>query len=137
MAPIAKDTEPAELCALDVDEPERVGATASALLRRVHSAAHVASGLIEPELLVNLVLDGQPVTVPARHVDRVVAQHRMGLHHDVLEDLVERGPHVDVTVRVGRAVVKDPAGTTAPSEAELPVDVPRFPAAEECRLPLR
>ena len=122
--------------ALDVDEPERVRPAAPALLGRIHGAAHVAPGLVEPELLVDLMLDGQPVAVPARHVDGIVAEHRPRLDHDVLEDLVERGPHVDVPVRVGRAVVEDPARAALPAGAQLAVEVGGLPAAEELRLPL-
>ena len=89
--PVAEDPEPPELLALDVDELERVVAAAAALLGRIHGAAHVAPGLVEPELLVDLMLDGQAVAVPAGHVDGIVAEHRPGLDDDVLEDLVERG----------------------------------------------
>ncbi len=136
MRPVAEDPEPPELAALDVDELERVGPAAPALLGRIHGAAHVASGLVEPELLVDLMLDGQAVAIPAGHVDGIVAEHRPGLDHDVLEDLVERSPHVDVPVRVGRAVVENPARAALPAGAKLAVEVAGVPAAEELRLPL-
>ena len=58
-------------------------------------------------LLLDLVLDRQPVAVPARHVGRVEARHRLRLDHHVLQDLVDRVAHVDVAVGVGRAVVQD------------------------------
>ena len=53
------------------------------------------------------VLDRQAVAVPAGHVGRVEARHRLGLDHDVLQDLVDRVADVDVAVGVGRAVVQD------------------------------
>ena len=127
--PVAEDAESPELGPLDVDEAERVGAAAAALLGRIHRPANVTLRLVEAELLVDLVLDGQPVAVPAGPVDGVVAEHRLGLDHDVLEDLVERGPHVDVPVRVGRAVVENPARPALASSAQLPVEVRGVPAA--------
>ena len=135
-APVAEDPEPPKLRALDVDEPERVRPAAAALLGGIHRAPDIAPSLVETELLVDLVLDGQAVAIPPRDVDGVVAQHRPRLHHDVLEDLVERGPHVDVPVRVGRAVVEDPAGAALPARPQLPVEIRRVPSAEELRLPL-
>jgi hypothetical protein len=76
MRPVPEDAEPTELAALDVDEPQRVGSATPALLGRIHRAAHVAPCLVEPELLVDLVLDGKPVAVPARHVHGIMAEHR-------------------------------------------------------------
>ena len=108
--PVADDAEPLELLALDVDVLLRVLAAAANLLERVHGPPHVHIRGVEAELLVHLVLDGQAVAVPARHVDGVVSEHGARLDHEVLEDLVERRPHVDVAVGVGRPVVEDPQG---------------------------
>jgi hypothetical protein len=61
----------------------------------------------------DLVLDGQAVAVPARHVGRVEAGHGLGADDDVLEDLVERVADVDAAVGVGRAVVQHELGRPA------------------------
>jgi len=77
IVPVAEDSEPLELAPLDVDEPVRVLAALAALLDRIHRVTHVSAALVETELLVDLVLDRQPVTIPARYVDRVEAGHRV------------------------------------------------------------
>ena len=131
--PVTEDPETTELSPLDVDELGRVLATAPPLLERIHRLAHVDRRLVESQLHVHLVLDGQPVAVPARHVDRVVPEHRAGLDDQVLQDLVERGPHVDVAVGVRRPVVQDPAGAARRGLPDPPVDVHRLPSARATR----
>ena len=59
------------------------------------------------ELLVDLDLDGQAVTVPAGNVRGVESGHGPGLDDEVLEGLVERVAEVDCAVGVGRSVVQD------------------------------
>ena len=59
--------------------------------------------------LLDLHLDRHPVAVPAGHVRRIEPRHRPALDDDVLQDLVERMPDVDVGVRVRRAVVQHEA----------------------------
>jgi hypothetical protein len=134
--PVAEDAESLELLALNVDVLPRVLATASDLLHGIHGAPHVHVGRVEAELLVDLMLDGQTVAVPARHVDCVVAEHGARLDHEVLEDLVECRAHVDVAVGVGRAVVQDPQGPLGGGLAEAPIDVHLVPAGEHVRLEL-
>ncbi len=102
LVPVAAHAEPLELLALDVDELHRPVAAQLAQLR-LRDLRH----LLGPELLLDLVLDRLTVAVPAGHVRRVVAAHRLVLDDEVLEHLVVRGPHVDVAVRVRRAVVQD------------------------------
>jgi len=62
------------------------------------------------EGLLDLVLDRQAVTVPARRVARVEAGELARLDDHVFQDLVGRVTHVQGAVRVGRAVVQDEAG---------------------------
>ena len=135
--PIAEDADPLELLALDVDEAERVLAAAPPLLDRVHRAPHVHRRLVQAELLVHLVLDRQAVAVPARHVDRVEAEHRARLHDHVLEHLVEHVAEVDVVVRVGRPVVEDPEGPAGAHLAQALVDPELGPPGEHPGLRLR
>ena len=137
VVPVAEDAEPLELLALDVDELLRVRAAAPDLLHGIHRAAHVDPGLVEPELHVDLVLDGQTVAVEAGHVHGVEAEHRARLHHDVLQHLVEDVPHVDVAVRIGRPVVEDPRRTVSGRFAQPLVDPDLLPPREHLRLGLR
>ena len=135
IAPVAEHAEAPELLALDVDELGRVLAAAAALLHGIHGLPHVHARLVEAELLVDLVLDRQPVAIPARHVDRVVAQHGARLHDEILQDLVQRGAHVDVAVRVRRSVVEDPAADGSPRPAGSARRCPSPPSARAIPAP--
>ena len=137
IVPVAEHAEALELAPLDVDETVRVFSALPALLDRIHGVAHVDAGAVEAELLVNLVLDRQPVTIPARHVDRVEAGHRARLHDHVLQDLVQHRPEMDVPVRVRRTVVQDPDRAVRRGLANALVDSERFPPREHLGLALR
>src|SRR5262249_40754170 len=89
------------------------------------------------QLLVDLVLDREAVTIPAGHVDGIVPQHRARLDDEVLEDLVEQVPHVDVAVRIGRTVVENPERTPHRRAADPGIDVDGVPPADHVRLELR
>jgi len=56
--------------------------------------------------LFDLVLDRQPVAIPARHEVRIEAGELPGLDHHVLEDLAEAVADVQRAVGVGRAIVQ-------------------------------
>ena len=47
------------------------------------------------------------MAVPARHIRRAETGHGFRFHDEILEDLVQRGAHVDVAVGKGRTVVQD------------------------------
>src|SRR6266446_2196779 len=47
------------------------------------------------------------MTVPARNVRCVFAEHRLRFHDEIFQDFVERGSHVHVAVGKRRAVMKD------------------------------
>ena len=137
VVPVPEDAEALELAALDVDVVERVLSTPPALLDRVHGAAHVGARLVETELLVDLMLDREPMAIPARHVDGVEAHHRVGLDDHVLQDLVEHGPEMDVAVSVRRAVMEDPQRPADRGLTQALVDSERGPPGEHLRLALR
>ncbi len=82
------------------------------------------------ELGEDLVLDGQPVRVPARHVGAVPAHHRLGAHDEVLEALVHQVPHVDRAVGIGRPIVEDEPLALCPRFSGLGVQVGLRPALE-------
>src|SRR5947208_4427493 len=137
VVPVPQDAQALELVTLDVDEPERVLAALAALLDGIHGAADVHRGVVEPELLVHLVLDRQPVTVPARDEDGVEAEHRARLHDHVLKDLVEDVAQVDAAVRVRRTVVQDPERAVRGHQAQAFVHPELLPPGEHLRLVLR
>ena len=56
--------------------------------------------------LFYIVLERQPVTIPAGHVRHIFAAHGLEFENEILERLVERGADVDVAVGEGRAVVQ-------------------------------
>jgi hypothetical protein len=130
IAPVPQAAQPLELFPLDVDELLGVG-TAELPFLGDRDLLGLAA-----QLAIHLVLDGQAVAVPARHVGGVVAEHGAGLDDHVLQDLVQGVPHVDVAVGVGGAVVQDPAGPPGAGRADLLVEPGCLPHLEEFRLPL-
>ena len=130
--PAPEDAQPLERLPLLVDPLLRVLAAGLDDLGPIHVA------LLRPELLVDLELDGQAVAVPAGDVVGHVPAHVAVLHHDVLQDLVERVADVDVAVGVGRPVVEDetrpvPPGVLGDEPLE---DRLLLPLAQDLRLPL-
>ena len=85
---------------------------------------------------LDIVLDRQAVTVPARHVRCVEAGQRLRAHDDVLEDLVERVTDVQVAVGVGRAVVEHELGSPRAVLADALVELVLLPARDPLRLTL-
>ena len=101
VVPVAEDAQALEFLALDVHELGGVVPAQAAYRDR----GQVLLAL-DLELLGHLVLDGEPMAVPARDVGGLPARHVARLDDDILEDFVERMPHVQVAVGVGRAVVE-------------------------------
>jgi hypothetical protein len=99
--PVAEHAQPLEARPLEVDEPFGVGPA------RATEFGHAHLALLRTQLAIDLQLDRQTVTVPARHVRRVVPRHGLGFDHEVLEHLVECGAKVNATVGVRRPIVKD------------------------------
>ena len=67
--------------------------------------------------------DGQAVGVPAGDIGGAVARHVFLFDDDILEDLVQRGTDVDVSVGVGRPVVEDEEGFPVVAGDHLVVEV--------------
>ncbi len=129
--PVALDAEALELLALHADPVLGEGAALLAELARglgiVESRLLIALGAV---LLLDLPLDRQAVTVPARHVVGVEAQHLLGPGHHVLQDLVQRRADVDVGVGVGRPVVQDELGPAFRRLAQAVVEADLGPALQ-------
>ena len=104
IVPVGADPEPLQLLALNVDPLLGVSVALGAEFLDRHL---VLVELLLAVLLLDLLLDRQPVAVPAGHVGRVLAEHRPGADDDVLERLVDGVADVDVAVGVRRPVVED------------------------------
>ena len=118
--PRAEHAQPLELPALDINvfARERLGAAAD------------FRGLQAALLLHHLELDRQPVAVPARHERRAEAEHRARLHHEVLQNLVQRRAHVDVAIRKRRPVVQHEKRCADPRIENLLIQPRRLPLRE-------
>ncbi|MGY3355791.1 hypothetical protein ACVWZK_002454 [Bradyrhizobium sp. GM0.4] len=88
-------------------------------------------------LFLDLPFDRQAVAVPTGHVVGVEAEHLLALGHDVLEDLVQRVPDMDVAIGVGRAVMQHEFGAALGFLAELVVKADVVPVFQQLRLALR
>lgn len=98
------------------------------------------AGLVRRKILavggLDLVLDGQAVAIPARHIGRVVARQGLGADNDVLENLVDRVTDVNAAVGVRRAIVQDELRTVAANGPQLLVQTDVVPELEGFRLAL-
>ena len=131
---IAFDAEPLELVRLHLDP---VRGELPAFLAEFVDRHLVLVLAVGPVLFLDLPLDRQPVAVPARHIIRVIAAHLERAGDDVLEDLVQRMPDMDVAVGVGRAVMQNiflAAGRILP---QLSIHTHVLPALDQQRLLFR
>ena len=99
--PSPQHPQPLEFLPLNIDE-----------LGGVIPAKHPDLGLAHPffalpQRLIHLMLNRQTMAIPPGDIAAVETGHIRGLDDDVLEDLVQGGPDVDVSVGVRRAVVED------------------------------
>ena len=127
-AEVPEHPEPPELLPLDLDESLGVLPAEAAFLQGRQREPRLA------EVLVDAVLDGESVAVPARDVWGVEAHHRAGLHDEVLQDLVQGLAEVDAGVRVGGPVVKDVEGAPPAGFADQPVQLDLIPPIQPRRL---
>ena len=134
MLPVALDAEPLEFLALDVDPVFREGAAFAAEFHHRHRVLVLALGAV---FLLDLPLDRQTVTVPARHVIGIEAEHLLAARHHVLQDLVDRVPDMDVAVGIRRAVMQDEFHAALRRLAHLLVETLLLPARQQLRLALR
>src|SRR3989441_673725 len=93
--------------------------------------------LLGAQLLQDLMLDRQPVAVPAGDERHLVVLHRLGLDDDVLEDLVQRVANVDTAVGIRRTIVQHVEGPAAPGLLDALIEVLALPASQDLRLALR
>ncbi len=127
VVPLAEHLQPLEALSLEIDEFSGVLAALPA------NRQPVQFRLAPAQLLLHLDFDRETVAVPAGDVGRVEPHHGPRLHDDVLEDLVERVPHVDGAVGVRRPVVQHEPGGAGARPADLPVDVHLVPVPDHFR----
>src|SRR5208282_1137682 len=96
MIPIAENPKSFELAPLDVDIFASVGLGTFPNLQRGET-----SGFFD-----HLKFDRQAVTIPSGNVRSSQAGHCTALDDEILKDLVQGGPHVNVSVREWRTVVQ-------------------------------
>ncbi len=128
--PLAENAEADEIGALQVDVLFGVLAALGADLRGGHLR------FARAQFVVDLDLDGKPMTIPAGDVGRIVALHRFELDDEILEDFVERVAQMDVAVGVGRPVMQHVHGAAGASGANLRVKVLGVPAKQRLWLGL-
>src|SRR5664280_718828 len=131
VVPGADPAETAEFLALHGDYAERTSRLRGAHLQVGHRELAAA------QFAVDLLLDGETVAVPARDERDVVTEHGARAHDEILENLVERRPEVNVLVGVGRAVVEEEAGRTGARRAQASVEIVVLPPLQPLRLAAR
>ena len=80
--------------------------------------------------------DREAVAVPPGHVVRIVAEHLLAARDDILQNLVEGVPDMDIAIGVRRPVMQDEFVSVLGGRAQLPVKVALFPARQNFRLTL-
>ena len=128
VVPQPQPAQPLELRAHHVHVLQRVSGARTAKISDAHRP------LLRAELAIDAQLDRQAVAIPAGDVWRVETGHAAALDDEILEDLVQSGPDVDVTVGVRRAVVEDESRRAAASFTQLTVEVDGVPAGNRFRL---
>src|SRR5438128_5951964 len=131
IVPVAQHAQALELLPLDLEVLLGVLAAEPADLDLAERL------LLAAQFLQDLMLDRQPVAVPARHERHLVAFHSLGLDDDVLEDLVQRVADVDAAVGIRRAVVQHEEGPAAPGLLDPLIEAFALPAGQDLRLALR
>ena len=128
VVPVAQDAEADEVGLLPFDLLGGIGAAQ-------------LTGLVGRQVLAvggfHLVLDWQTMTVPARHVGRVIARQGLGAGDDVLENLVDRVADVNAAVGIGRAIVQDELRPALAKLPQLLIQADVVPTLQGLRLALR
>ena len=88
------------------------------------------------EFLFNFVLNGQTMTIPAGNVLSFLSLHVSGFDDDVLENLVQSGPHVNVAVGIGRTIMQNILIVCVTGSNHSVVRFVLFPELEHLRLAL-
>ena len=134
LRPGTRDAEPAELTFLHAHPACGVLAALVAELQNRHRVLVFAA---RPVFFLDLPFDRQAVAVPARDIQSIKARFLRRAVHHILENFVQRGADVQVTIGIGRAIVEY---EFLPPEAGCTQFAPNIlciPARQDRRLPLR
>ena len=139
MRPVALDAEPLEFLALYIEPVFGVG---PAFLpkgnhRRRIGKIRLCFVLRSVVLFFDFPFDREAVAVPSRDIVRIVAEHLLAARDDILQNLIEGVPDMDIAIGVGRTVMQDEFVAAFRGRAELPVQIALFPASQDLRLALR
>ena len=133
ISPIPRDAEALELFTLDIHPAFR---KLAALLTEIDDIHIVLVLALLAILLLDLPLDGKPVTVPARHIARIMPHHLMGPHNHILDGFVERMTNVQMPVRIRRAIMQDKRLTLCALFAQPVINADLSPAGQPLGLAL-
>ncbi len=133
--PFAQHAKALELVALRIDPLGRIFAAG---LAEFGGRDLVLLAALGAELFLDFPFDRQAVAIPARNVVDVVAHQKLRADDEVLEDLVERVPDMDIAVGVGRTVVQNEQGRARllPRPAHGVIEISVFPLFQHFRLGL-
>jgi len=88
-------------------------------------------------LLLDLPLDRQAVTIPARHIVGIKTAHLERARDDVFQDLVERMADMDIAIGVRRAIVKHVKRAASRTFTQFFIKLHLLPALDQQRLFVR
>ncbi len=88
------------------------------------------------DFFLYIQLDRQAMAIPARHIRRIKAGQAAGLDNHVLQNFVDGVTQVQLTVRIGRAVVKDKFRSSGAGCPDLLVKAHLLPLFQALRFPL-
>ena len=123
-SPVGEDAQALELAALLLDVG---GGEFGAGLAHAEGVERLLLGL---EFLHHLVLDRETMAVPARDVRRAETAHGLVAQDGVLEQLVERGADVHVSVGEGRSVVEDEGRLAGGPGLDLAIETVALPVGD-------
>jgi len=122
--PVAQHTQALEVLALPGNLLAREIPTGIAKMRWCHGITGLADGLL------HLVFNGQTVTVPTRHIDRVIAIETAGLDDNILENFVNGMADMNIAIGVGGAVMQDVALAAAAAGTQSLIHALTAPAGQ-------
>ena len=131
IVPVTKHTHAHEIGFLGIHLLARIVAT----VLPEFTGSHFVAGLAN--LFFNVQLNRQTVTIPPGHIGRIKSRQRLGFDDDVLENLIDRVAHVEVTVCIRGAIVKDELWLPLPHLANLGIEVHLRPGLQAIGFTLR
>ena len=76
------------------------------------------------------------MTIPTRYIGRIKARQGLTLDDDILQNFIDRMPDMDVSIGIGRAVVKYKLGPPFADFADLLIEFLFLPILKHDRLTL-